>query len=227
MNVLIAAATAAEMQGVKDLLEKQHFLPNQLELNALVTGIGGIATTYNLTKSLDGKKPGFIIQMGIAGSFDVEFPIGSVVCVSEELIGDMGAEENNEFRDLFDLGLMKENDVPFDGKILRNPFAIGNIRHELPLVRSIGISEITTRKERIELLKHKFKPHIESMEGAAFHYVCLKEKIPFLQVRAVSNYVGERNKENWNINLAIGNLNKATIEVLYLLQKNIILDSEL
>jgi futalosine hydrolase len=64
------------------------------------------------------------------------------------------------------------------------------------------------------------------MEGAAFHYVCLTEKVPFLQLRAVSNYVGERNKKNWNIKLAIENLNKATIEVLHLLQKNRILNSE-
>lgn len=214
MNVLIAAATVAEMQGVRNLLENQHLWPNQLELNALVTGIGGIATTYNLTKTLHGQKPAFIIQMGIAGSFDVELPIGSVVCVSEELMGDMGAEENHEFMDLFDLGLLEENEAPFDGKILKNPFADDNFKHRLPLVRSIGISEITTRKERIDLLKQKFEPDIESMEGAAFHYVCLKEKIPFLQIRAISNYVGERNKENWNIQLAIDNLNDTIIEVL-------------
>lgn len=217
MNVLIVAATAAEIQGVEDLLEKQNFRIKQIGVSTLITGIGGIATAYNLTKSVIHKKPGFIIQAGIAGSFHTEFPIGSVVCVREELLGDMGAEENNEFKDLFDLELMKENDLPFDGKILKNPFAEGQTKHELPLVRSVGINEITTRKERIELLKRKFKPDIESMEGTAFHYVCLKEKIPFLQIRAVSNYVGERNKENWNISQAIENVNRATIKILHLL----------
>ncbi len=52
------------------------------------------------------------------------------------------------------------------------------------------------------------------MEGAAFHYVCLQEKIPFLQLRAISNYVGERNKANWNLNEAIRNLNKKLIEIV-------------
>jgi len=129
----------------------------------------------------------------------------------------MGAEENNQFKDLFDLGLMGENEFPFTRKILKNPFIEGKKQYDLSCVRSIGINEITTRKERIELLKQKFKPDIESMEGTAFHYVCLKEKIPFLQIRAISNYVGERNKKKWNIEQAIENLNKKIIEVSHLL----------
>ncbi len=225
MKVFIAAATAREMKAVEDLFRKPAGAFNQLELNALVTGVGGIATTYSLLKSFSAK-PDFIIQVGIAGSFDFELPLGSVVCVKEELTGDMGAEENNEFKDLFDLGLMDENEFPFDGKTLKSPLA-GRMNHGLRLVRSISINEITTRKERIELLKQKFNPDIESMEGAAFHYVCLKEQIPFLQIRAVSNYVGERNKQNWRIQLAIENLNKAVVELLHCLQKDEILNPEL
>jgi futalosine hydrolase len=45
------------------------------------------------------------------------------------------------------------------------------------------------------------------MEGAAFHFVCLREEIPFMQIRVVSNYVEPRNKNSWNIPLAIANLN--------------------
>ena len=32
------------------------------------------------------------------------------------------------------------------------------------------------------------------MEGAALHYACIMEHIPFIQLRAVSNFVGERDK---------------------------------
>ena len=47
--------------------------------------------------------------------------------------------------------------------------------------------------------ENKFLPVIESMEGAALHYVCLMEKIPFLQIRSISNYIGERDKKKWNM----------------------------
>jgi len=42
-------------------------------------------------------------------------------------------------------------------------------------------------------------PVVESMEGAALHFVCLMEKIPFLQIRAVSNVTGDRDKSRWKI----------------------------
>jgi futalosine hydrolase len=45
------------------------------------------------------------------------------------------------------------------------------------------------------------------MEGAALHYVCLKEKIPFLQVRAISNYITRRDRNAWRMAEAIASLN--------------------
>ena len=213
MNVLITAATEFEILTLNDRLKTLAIPPNKLEVNTLITGIGGVATTYSLVKALEQNRPDFSIQMGIAGSFDRDLAPGSVVYVKEELMGDMGAEENNEFRDLFDLALLKKDAFPFEGRMLRNPSSF-NADSGLKAVRSIGINEITTRQERIELLQRKYHPVVESMEGAAFHYVCLQEKIPFLQIRAVSNYVGERDKKKWNIQLAIANLTDAVFEIL-------------
>ena len=52
------------------------------------------------------------------------------------------------------------------------------------------------------------------MEGAALHYVCLHQNIPFIQLRAISNYVGERDKTKWKIDLAISNLHNELIKLL-------------
>jgi len=213
MNILIVAATAFEIQPAIDRLQTTNFRIHENEFSILITGIGGVATTYQLTKCLREKKPDHIIQAGIAGSFHTEIIIGSVVCVQEELMGDLGVEEGNEFKDVFDLALIKENEFPFIGKILKNPFITAQTILGLRLVRSIGINEITTRRERIDVLRNKYNPDIESMEGAAFHYVCLQEKIPFLQLRAISNYIGERNKENWNIKEAIKTLNTKIMDI--------------
>jgi futalosine hydrolase len=37
------------------------------------------------------------------------------------------------------------------------------------------------------------------MEGAALHYIGLSARIPFIQIRGISNLVGERNKKHWRI----------------------------
>ena len=60
----------------------------------------------------------------------------------------------------------------------------------------------------IQHYKEKFDPTTESMEGAALHFVCLSENIPFLQFRVLSNYIGERNKKKWILKESIIQLNK-------------------
>jgi futalosine hydrolase len=57
------------------------------------------------------------------------------------------------------------------------------------------------------------------MEGATFFYICSREKIPFLAVRAISNKIELRNKNNWNIPLALKNLSDKIIDVLLTLQR--------
>jgi futalosine hydrolase len=68
------------------------------------------------------------------------------------------------------------------------------------------VNEVSTRPQRIEQLQQKYAPILESMEGAALHFICLREKIPFLQLRAVSNFVGERDKRKWQIKEAVQKL---------------------
>ena len=60
----------------------------------------------------------------------------------------------------------------------------------------------------------RLNPKIESMEGAAFFYACRKAGVPFIQIRAVSNYVEKRNRDAWQIGLAVKNLNTFALELL-------------
>ena len=84
----------------------------------------------------------------------------------------------------------------------------------LKKVKGISVNEITTSKQKVRFYQETFQPVVESMEGAALHYVCLMEKIPFIQLRSVSNYIAERNKKNWNMKESILNLNQALIKLL-------------
>jgi futalosine hydrolase len=76
------------------------------------------------------------------------------------------------------------------------------------------VNEITTSKQKVQFYKKYFNPVIESMEGAALHYICLMEHIPFIQLRSVSNYIAERNKKYWNMKESIINLNNELINLL-------------
>ncbi|MDD2492134.1 MAG: hypothetical protein PHV12_08105, partial [Bacteroidales bacterium] len=78
------------------------------------------------------------------------------------------------------------------------------------------VSGLPEKRAQLQL---GFKPQIESMEGAAFFYVCLLEKIPFVELRSVSNEVGERDRSKWNIPLALSQLRESVKELLQSLTK--------
>ena len=206
MKIYIASATILEIEPLLDSsLLRDHKL--------VITGIGGISTAYQLSKVIAAERPDLIIQAGIAGAFDEALQLGSVVVVEQDRIADLGVMEDNQWKDVFDLGLTISDEEPFDSGWLKNESNIIK-RSGLQTVNAITINEITTAASRISELKSKYDPSIESMEGAALHYVCLQEKIEFLQLRAISNYIGERDKSKWKIKLAIKNLNDALTDLI-------------
>lgn len=215
MRVIISAATVAE------------WMPSFLNINALYTGesqrlklqyhqsgIGMLAASFALTKLALEDKPDLIIQVGIAGTFDQSLALGSVVTIHEETIGDLGVEEEGKWKDLFDLKLEKSSYHPFEKRKLPNQWLGKYNLLDLKEVSGITVNEISTNAERIQKLIKKYNPIIESMEGAALHYVARESNIPFIQIRAVSNYIGERNKANWEMKLAINNLNQTLLQYI-------------
>jgi len=215
MYILLTAATAFEIDPIFDYLEKQEFRVGENEVGMQITGIGSMMTTYELTKAAIQLRPDYIIQAGIAGSFEASLAPPQVVLVKDEIMGDLGAAEKEGFADIFDLKLMDTSAFPFMNKRLINPLLDGKTSHyNLQVVSGVTINEVSTNKTRIELLKEKYKAQIESMEGAALHYIALKNKIPFLQIRAISNAVGERDKKKWKIKEAIKTLNDSLINIL-------------
>ena len=215
MNCLVIAATPIEIAPFLTYLKKENKF--KYEIDVLITGIGLTATTYALLNQINIKKPAFIIQAGVGGCFDIDIKLGSVVAIKKETIADQSVVELKTLKTLFDLKLLPQNKNPFSNGWLVNSNDILR-KIKLRKVTGISVNEITTDKKKVKLYRDSFKPVIESMEGAALHYVSLMEKIPFLQIRSVSNYIAERNKQKWNMNEAVENLNKELIS--FLLQLN-------
>lgn len=214
MNCLIVSATILEIKpfiGYCRTSNKLDYI--DLEIDFLVTGVGALHTTYALMKHLQVKKPDVIIMAGIAGAFSKKINPGDVVAVKEEALADLGVQEQDGYKDVFDLKLLAPNQFPFSKKKLVNPFTTLMERTLLPKVNSITVNQITSSKKTAELYSTKYKAAIENMEGAALHLVCIKENIPFVQIRSISNYVGERNKKKWKLKEAVGNLNATLIRL--------------
>jgi futalosine hydrolase len=220
MRVIITAATVGEWMPAFLSIDKLYTGDSgRFNVQFHQGGIGMLASSYALTKMIVEDKPDLVIQAGIAGCFDNNAPLGKVVVIKDETLGDTGVLEDGKWKDVFDLKLEKSSYPPFERRKLPNPWLDKFNLLKLPEVCGITINEISTDKERIQQLIKKYDPFTESMEGAALHYVCRQSNTPFLQIRAISNYIGERNKENWKIKEAIDNLNEALMKYVDRLYK--------
>ena len=204
MKLIVAAATEAEIQPTTAWLQES----GRKDVEILITGIGGFSTAYALGKRLSANKPALVLQAGIAGAFSRKIPLGQAALVEKEYLADLGAEDNGQFRDLFHIGLWKHDQHPFTHDYLLNPFdRVPDSLAHLPRLTGVSVNTVSGEAATIQRLEQQYRPGLESMEGAALHYACLLENVPFLQLRTVSNYVEQRDKSNWDIPLAVRNLN--------------------
>lgn len=211
MKVLVAAATEAEIKPLLNWLADTQ-VPG---VEVLITGIGMAATAYSLGRRFADNRPEIAIQAGIAGSFRHERPLGEVALVAREVFGDLGAEDHGRFTDLFGIGLWQHDMHPFTHHHLINPLTLfPESLQLLPQLTGVTVNTVSGETATIAQLEQLYQPDLESMEGAAFHYACLMDDIPFLQLRAVSNYVEVRDKRKWNIPLAVKELNEKLRELI-------------
>ncbi|MBS1689049.1 MAG: futalosine hydrolase [Bacteroidetes bacterium] len=222
MKLLVAAATEAEIGIFMQYLQlqalptgpMQYLTKQQNSVQACITGVGMVATAYNLTRALQKSNYDMVLQVGVGGAFDRTLELGSVYFITSEQYGDLGAEDHYNFIDVFDLGLEQANVYPFSGKKLQTPDAPLHAKIDLPRVSGLTINAVSGSDFTIKRREEKYNCQVESMEGAAFHYVCLQEKVPFAQVRSISNYVEPRDKSKWQMKDAIIALNKWLIDFL-------------
>lgn len=213
MHILVIAATNHEIGQTANFFSGKKNDRSENTIEVMITGVGLVSTTYFLTKYINKTKPDIIIQAGIAGCFQLG-KNNTIFVVNRDIISDMGVTENNIFKDIFDLNLAGKNDSPFNDGWLINPYQKLLLASGFEQVNAVSVNEITTNANMIDWYQQKYQPVVESMEGAALHYVCLLEKIPFLQIRAVSNYIGERDKTKWSIKEAISILNENLISLI-------------
>jgi len=209
-NILVVAATAKEINPFIELTRTGNI--NNADI--LISGIGLTASTYHLIKQLALKKYDLVIQAGVGGCFDLRIPLGAVVAVKQDAIADQSVIELQKLRTLFDLKLVPQDQYPFKKGWLINPNKDALKKTKLKIVKGISVNQISTSKQLIKFYRAVFDPVTESMEGAALHYVCLMENVPFVQIRSISNYIGERNKKKWDMMDSIANLNDTLIKTI-------------
>jgi len=223
-RILIVAATKAEADIIGKIRNFQKspdgFLYCGIDMSILVTGAGSVPTSWEMQKWIArNEKPGLAINIGIAGSYNPDIPVGEVVMPVSDCFADSGIEDGNRFRTLFEEGLAGASDFPFTDGIIKADKKYCTLLEDIARpVKAITVNTATGSDVTRDRLAEKFNPDIETMEGATFFYICSMEGIPFIALRSVSNMVEKRNKDRWNIQLALVNLAIKLEEIIYTLK---------
>jgi len=220
MRILLVAATLPEITPLVEALslhqsadEPNLYTARHASLancSVLITGVGMVPTAFALARHLPRNVYHLVINVGIAGSFDRNIPLGDVVEITEDTFAELGAEDDKKFISIEKLG--------FGAGIFKPTSGIGHFTKKINLTKATAITVNTVHgnEDSIAAIAERLNPQLESMEGAAFFYACRELKVPCLQIRAVSNYVEKRNRDNWQIGLAVKNLNNFALNFLNL-----------
>ncbi|WP_369145738.1 futalosine hydrolase [Streptomyces sp. R44] len=226
-RILIVTAVAAEADsvsaglglGAPELLP----LPGGLtlrrhdgRLDVLVGGVGpaavAAATGTALARgSLTGDPYGLVLSAGIAGGFQPAAPLGSVVVSSAIVAADLGAETPDGYLAVDELGFGRSvHPVPeaLTGRITAALETAGGPPYALAPV--LTVSTVTgTARRAAELAERHPTAAAEAMEGFGVAEAAAAYGVPVVEIRAVSNAVGPRDRAAWRIGEALGALRLA------------------
>ncbi|MFH8467479.1 futalosine hydrolase [Streptomyces sp. NPDC017991] len=194
----------------------------RLVLDLLAGGVGPAAaaasTAAALTAAALGGEPyAVVVSAGIGGGFQPDAPVGSLVLADEITVADLGAEapETSE---------VTEPPGTAHGFIPVTELGFGTITHRPPnsLVRDIAavtgarqgsvltVSTVTGSAARaVELRRRHPRALAEAMEGFGVAEAAAAHGLPVLEIRAVSNPVGPRDRAAWRIGEALAALTAA------------------
>jgi len=211
-DILLVSATETECRPIfQKMADYKTILPElysgtlyDRSVDILISGIGAVSATFNLTKTLMNRSYNRAISIGIAGSFVDDIPLEEVVQITEDCFADLGIDNNGTFLNLREAGLTDD--------LTPNPSPTPSLHRQ---VRGITVQTATGSQKRIDELVNRYQPEVETMENAAFFYVCHKMQIPFTSFRAISNKVEPRNREKWHITEAIEKINLAVCDLFF------------
>lgn len=209
MRILIVSATTAEIDSYASQLT------SRAGVDVLVTGVGMVATAARCAQALALERYDVALNLGVCGSFDRALSPGTVVHVVRDRIAELGAEDGERFLTIHDLQLLDDDEFPFRaGRLVNDAPPATAALDALPVVEGITVNTVHGNDRSIDEVARRFRPQVESMEGAAFMYACLVQGVRFAQVRAVSNIVERRNRDAWKLKEAIDNLGVAAVDIV-------------
>jgi futalosine hydrolase len=196
IRILVATAVPAERDAVA------RAFTGDSAVDVIAAGVGPAAAAAATAVALAGAPYDLVVSAGIAGGFQPEAPVGSLVIADEITAADLGAETPDGFVPVTELGFGTVTHRP-PNALVRDLAAAAGARTGAVLT----VSTVTgTAARATELRARHPRALAEAMEGFGVAEAAAAHGVPVLELRAVSNPVGPRDRAAWRIGDALAAL---------------------
>lgn len=205
MRILIMTAVSVERDAV---LRGLH---SDSRFDVMLAGVGSVAAAVNTARALTNSEYSLVISAGIGGGFPGRAEVGSLVLANEIVVADLGAETSEGFCSIDELGFGCSH-VQIEASLVER-VARALLLAELPVITGpvLTVSTVTGTTERtVELATRRPGATAEAMEGYGVGLAALDRGLPVLEIRAISNIVGPRDRSTWRIKEALDVLEAAS-----------------
>ncbi len=207
------------------------------EVVYMVSGMGKANAAHAATFLIEEFSPGMLVLFGVGGAYPSSgLEVGDIAIGSKEVYGDEGVLTADGFHGTEFIGIPLArrsgrryfNEFPFNRKLVAEALKSGErlaVTHS-PLARKgkrgakvksgtfVTVSTCTGTGKRAQELQKRFGAICENMEGASAAHVCALYGTPMMEIRGISNNVGDRDRARWEIGSAAENCQKTVLEIL-------------
>lgn len=161
------------------------------------TGVSKTPSVFNSIIAIKDFNITEAVLTGVCGAYRSSgLLVGDVVSIQRDWFADEGLYTGDGFTTLNDMGF----------GFIKKRYTEYSILKNLPVADSATVSFLDGVGQISEIFQKSTGAQVENMEGAAFGYVCNMLSVKCFQVRAVSNFCGHRDQQEWDFKKAVRNL---------------------
>jgi futalosine hydrolase len=205
MTLLVVTAVEAE----RDAILRDVSRSSAGQIHVVVAGVGPVAAAVSTATALAHRPDtALVVSAGIAGGLAGRVAVGDIAVADRITFADLGARVDSGFLTLNEMGLPQDSsyavaDARVQEALFKSSFAV--VRGEiLTLACMTG-----TDDDAAQLAARHPQAIAEAMEGFGVAAAANDARVPFAELRAISNPIGKRDPTTWNIQGAFDALAQA------------------
>lgn len=172
------------------LREELRYVPERADIAILACGVGPVEAAIAVARELERTRYRYVLSVGIGGAYEDVARVGEGRLIASECLAELGLEGGAPLA------------LPGGARTIEraraDSAALERCRGIAPFASGLTVTTVTTTAATGERLRKRYGTEVESMEGFAVLRAAEVAGIPALEIRGISNYVGERSASRWN-----------------------------